>query len=154
MKRFAFVLLLATVLGIDTRTATAQSKPVILITADEAKLDAAPGSDLTFRAGVARGPSITVISPKSSNADLQSPIHLQLKFEGRGGVQIDADTLKLIYAKKQAVDLTERVKAFVKPTGIDVPEASLPPGTHTLRAEIKDMEGRAGSVTFTLKVAN
>jgi hypothetical protein len=42
----------------------------------------------------------------------------------------------------------------VKPAGIDLPEASVPPGTHTLRAEIKDKEGRAGSLIFVVKVAN
>jgi len=85
--------------------------------------------------------------------NVKSPIHLQLKFEGRGGAQIDVDSLKLIYAKNPAVDLTERVKAFVKPTGIDVPEAEVPPGTHAIRAEIKDKDGRSGFVNFNLNVA-
>ena len=154
MKPIAFAVFLAAALAIDTRAATAQSTPVTLITAEEAKLDAAPSSDLTFRAGISRGPSITVVSPKSSDSSLRSPIHLQLKFAGRGGAEIDAGSLKLTYTKKQSVDLTERIKQYVKPAGIDVPAAAVPPGTHTLRAEIKDKEGRAGSVTFTLKVAN
>ena len=153
MRLFAFFLLFGAAFIIDARSAAPQAKPVILITAEEAKLELAPSSDLTFRAGVSRGPSITLVSPKSSES-LQSPIRLQLKFEGRSGAQIDADSFKLIYAKKQAVDLTERVKPFVEAAGVDVPEAMVPPGTHTLRAEIRDKEGRAGSITFTLKMRN
>src|SRR5262245_47566893 len=77
----------------------AQSKPVVLITTEESGLAAAPQGDLTFRAGVSRGPSITLVSPKSNEPTLRSPFRLQLKFEGRGGAQVDTDTLKLTYAK-------------------------------------------------------
>ena len=69
-----------------------------------------------------------MLSPKPDDANLQSPFRLQLKFEGRGGAQIDPESLKLIYVKKSAVDLTARVKPFVKPAGIDLLEASVPPG--------------------------
>jgi hypothetical protein len=133
--------------------ALAQSKAVVLITAEESGLAAAPQGDLTFRAGVSRGPSITVLSPKPGDTNLQSPFRLQLKFEGRGGVQVDPESLKLIYAKSPAVDLTARVKPYVQPAGVDLPEASVPPGSHTIRAEIKDKDGRAGTHTFTIKVA-
>jgi hypothetical protein len=127
---------------------------VILITTEESQLGTAPQGDLTFRAGVSRGPSITVVSPKLDDPALHSPFRLQLKFEGRGGAQVDADTLKLIYARSPAIDLTARVKSFANSSGLDLPEASVPPGNYTIRAEIKDKDGRAGSVTFTIKVAN
>jgi hypothetical protein len=133
--------------------ALAQSKTIVLITAEEGQLAAAPQGDLTFRAGVSRGPSITVLSPKPGDTNLQSPFRLQLKFEGRGGAQIDPDSLKLIYAKTPAVDLTARVKPYMQPAGVDLPEASVPPGNHTIRAEVKDKEGRSGTHTFTIKVA-
>ena len=132
----------------------AQSKTVVLITAEESGLAAAPQGDLTFRAGVSRGPSITLVSPKPSEATLRSPFRLQLKFEGRGGAQVDTDSLKLTYAKSPAVDLTARIKPFASASGIDLPEASVPPGNHTIRAEVKDKDVRSGTVTFVLKVAN
>jgi len=140
--------------GLNLRTAGAQTKPVILITAEEGQLGAAPQGDLTFRAGVSRGPSITVVSPKPDDPSLRSPFRLQLKFEGRGGAQVDPETLKVTYARSPSVDLTARVKPFANPAGIDLPEASVPPGNHTIRAEVKDKDGRAGSVTFVIKVAN
>lgn len=130
----------------------AQSGRVVLITADETKLPLPPTTDLTFRAGVSRGPTIVLLLPKPSETNIQSPVHLQLKFEGRGGAQIDVDSFKLTYVRTPAVDLTGRVKIFTKPAGIDVPEAEIPPGTHTIRAEIKDKDGRAGSFTFNLNV--
>ena len=94
-----------------------------------------------------------MLSPKPGDTNLQSPFRLQLKFEGRGGVQIDPESLKLIYAKSPAVDLTARVKPYSQAAGVDLPEASVPPGNHTIRAEIKDKDGRAGTHTFTIKVA-
>ncbi len=63
------------------------------------------------------------------------------------------DSFKLTYVKTPPIDLTDRVKDFIKAAGIDVPEAVVPPGMHTIRAEIRDKDGRAGSLTFNLKVA-
>jgi hypothetical protein len=130
----------------------AQSNRIILITQDEALRPQAPQGDLTFRAGVSRGPAITLMSPKPTEKTVQSPMHLELKFEGRGGAQVDVDSLKLTYMKNPSVDLTERVKSFAKPVGIDVPSAELPPGMHTIRAEIKDKDGRTGVTSFNLNV--
>jgi hypothetical protein len=151
MKLSAFALGLAVAAGTYGLTAFAQSKAVVLITDEESKLAAAPGAELSFR-GISRGPSITLLSPKPDGTALHSPFHLQLKFEGRGGAQIDPESLKLTYAKSPAVDLTSRVKPYVQAGGIDVAETAVPPGNHTIRAEIKDKDGRAGTATFTIKV--
>ncbi len=128
----------------------AQSKPVVLITADEAKLPRQPDADLSFRAGISRGPAIDLLSPKAS---IQSPVHLQLKFVAHGGAQIDQGSLKLVDLTNPTVDLTGRVKDFAHSDGVDVPEAEIPPGTYSIHAEIKDNDGRVGSLTFTIKVA-
>ena len=130
----------------------AEPKRIVLITAEEAKLPRLPSTDLTFRAGVLRGPAIELLSPKPSETSLQSPIHLELKFAGHGGAQIDEASFKLVDVSSPAVDLTDRVKEFAKPAGIDVPEAEIPLGTYTIRAEIKDKDGRAGYLTFILNV--
>jgi len=132
----------------------AESKPVVLITAEEAQRPAPPSADLTFRAGISRGPGIELISPKASDKSVHSPVHLHLKFEGRGGAQIDVDSVKLTYIRNPSVDVTGRIKSFAKPDGIDVPEAEMPPGTHIIRADVKDKEGRSGSLIFKLDVVN
>lgn len=130
----------------------AQSKPVVLITADEAKRPRQAAADLTFRAGISRGPAINLLTPQAPAA-LRSPIHLQLRFAAHGGAQIDRTSIKLVDVVVPAVDLTDRVKGFTKVDGIDVPEAEIPPGTYTIRAEVKDTDGHPGSLTFTLNVA-
>ena len=94
-----------------------------------------------------------MISPKPGAGELKSPFRLQIKFEGRGGAQVDPESLKLVYNKKTAVDLTSRVKPYVLAGGIDVPEASVPPGEHSIKAEIKDKDGRTGTVIFVIKIA-
>ena len=63
-------------------------------------------------------------------------------------------SFQLTYVRSPAVDLTQRVKSFAKPAGIDLPEAEVPPGTQTIRAEIKDKDGRSGILVFNLNVAN
>ena len=49
-------------------------------------------------------------------------------------------------------DLTSRVKSFVGPGGIDMPEVELPAGEHMVRVDIKDTDGRVGTTSFILKV--
>src|SRR4029077_19585325 len=92
-KMRTVALVLAAMIGCGAQPVFAQSKAVVLITDEEGKLSAAPSSELSFRAGVSRGPSITVLSPTPSDGNLKSPFRLQLKFEGRGGAQVDPDTL-------------------------------------------------------------
>ena len=135
--------------------AGAQSAHVVLITADEAKLPAQPPPRGSLsRASISRGPGLALVSPDPSNKPLRSPIHLHLKIEKRGGVQVDLDSLHLAYLKNPEIDLTGRIKAFVKPTGVDVPEAEVPSGVHVIRAEIKDKDGRVASFTFSLNISS
>ena len=131
----------------------ASSQPIVLITADEAKRPRQPTANLAFRAGISRGPAINLLMPNAAPAAVQSPVHLELKFAAHGGAKIDQDSFKLTDVVVPAVDLTDRVKSFTKADGIDVPAAEIPPGTYTMHAEIKDSDGRSGSLTFTLSVA-
>ena len=43
------------------RNLPAQSQPIVLITADEAKRPRQPTADLSFRAGISRGPAINLL---------------------------------------------------------------------------------------------
>ena len=76
-----------------------------------------------------------------------------MKFESFGGAKIDPDSVKVTYLRTPNVDLTPRIKPFVQPTGIDIPDVELPVGDHMVRVDIKDSDGRAGSTSFVLKVA-
>jgi hypothetical protein len=80
-------------------------------------------------------------------------MRFQVKFQTFGGSSIDLDALKVTYLKTPVVDLTPRIKPFAQSTGIDMPDALLPPGDHLVRVDIKDSDGRAASMSFLLKIA-
>ena len=121
----------------------------VLITADEARLPPPKGAIVTDRRGITRGPKVEFLGAADP---VHSPMHLQLKFEPFGGAKIDPDSVKVTYLRTPNVDLTARVKSFVLPTGIDIPDVELPAGEHMIRVDIKDSDGRIGTTSFALKV--
>jgi hypothetical protein len=122
----------------------------VLITDEEAKLPPPKGAIALDNRGITRGPRIEVVS---ASQPIHSPTHLQVKFQSFGGAKIDADSVKVTYLRSPNVDLTPRLKPFVQPTGIDMPEAELPVGDHTVRVDLKDSDGHAASTMFVLRVA-
>jgi hypothetical protein len=122
----------------------------MLISEDEAKLPPPRGAVAAERRGITRGPKVELVG---DTAALHSPMHLQVKFESFGGAKIDPESVKITYMKTPNVDLTGRVKSFVRPTGIDIPDVQLPAGEHMVRVDIKDTDGRAGTTSFVLKIA-
>jgi hypothetical protein len=122
----------------------------VLITDEEAKLPPPRGAIAADRRGITRGPKIEFVA---DNEPIHSPMHLQLKFESYGGARIDPDSVKVTYLRTPNVDLTGRLKAFILPAGIDIPDVQLPVGDHMVRVDIKDSDGRVGSTSFVLKVA-
>lgn len=122
-----------------------------LITEEEAKLPPQKGAVPNSGRGITRGPRIQV--PDGEVAPQASPMRFQVKFQTFGGSSVDLDALKVTYLKSPVVDLTQRVKPFAQATGIDMPDAQLPPGEHLVRVDIKDSEGRTASTSFLLKIA-
>lgn len=144
---FRAALLLAAIL------ASAPSKlyaSQVLITEAEAQLPPQKAATAIDRRGITRGPKIELI-PQSD--PVHSPMHLRLKFETFGGSRIDINSVKVSYIKNPTVDLTPRLKDFVQPSGIDMPDVQLPVGDHMIRVELKDSEGRPGISNFVLKIA-
>jgi hypothetical protein len=121
----------------------------VLITAEEAALPPPKGAVAAERRGITRGPKVDFLT---GSGQLRSPMRLQLKFEPYGGAKIDTDSVKMIYLRTPNVDLTSRVRSFVGPRGIDMPEVELPTGEHMVRVDIKDTDGRVGTTSFILKV--
>lgn len=122
-----------------------------LITAAEAALPAPPELGLTLR-GITRGPAIDQIEPSPDAKDVASPLSLKVGFTARNNATIDPSSVKLTYVKSPSVDLTERMKAFVTPGGIDMKQAELPPGNHVIRIDLKDSQGRPSTTTIKLSV--
>jgi hypothetical protein len=121
-----------------------------LITAEEAALPPQKGAVPNSGRGITRGPKIQVPAETSAQA---SPMRLHVKFQSHHGSSIDLDALKVTYLKSPVVDLTPRIKPFALPTGIDMPDAQLPPGEHLVRIDVKDSDGRPASISFVLKIA-
>lgn len=121
----------------------------VLITEEEAKLPPPKSASAIDRRGVTRSPRVELILGKEP---LRSPMHLNIKFTAFSGSIIDTASVKVTYDKNPPVDLTPRLKEFVVPAGIDIPDAQLPVGDHLIRVELKDSDGRLGSASFTLKV--
>jgi hypothetical protein len=151
MPRLRFVLTGAAILAALVTAMPVRTLAVELITEEEAKLPPQKGAVPNSGRGITRGPKIVV--PNEESAAYLSPIRLQIKFQAFGGSSIDLSALKVTYLKSPVVDLTSRIKPFVLPTGIDMPDALLPPGEHLVRIDIKDSDGRQASVSFLLKIA-
>jgi hypothetical protein len=124
---------------------------VILITPEEAKLPASKQVQLASSRAITRGPRIEV--SELEDGKLHSPLHFKLRFLAFGGKTIDIDTVTVTYLRGPNIDLTERIKPFVRPTGIDIPDAEVPPGEHAIRVDLKDSDGRPAKVSFSLAVA-
>jgi hypothetical protein len=120
-----------------------------LITKDEAKLPPPMGAVPLNRRGIFRAPKVELVSPVK---EVRSPLRLRLTFQSFGGAKIDPESAEMKFLRKDDVNLTPRVKPFVQPTGIDVPDAETPPGEFVIRVDVRDSAGRVGTKSFVLKV--
>lgn len=128
----------------------ASAQKVALITTAEAELPPASGALATR--GISRGPGVKLLSPESGTS-VKGPVNIKLSFEGRGGEKVDPASVKVTYMKTPMVDLTARMQTAISVSGIDLNQADIPPGEHTLRVTVKDTAGRETNSTMTLVVA-
>jgi len=129
----------------------APARAEVLITEQEALRPPATPRGAEAARGIFRAPKIHLLSPATGEAT--SPMNLKLKFESFGGTKIDQDSIKVIYLKNPAVDLTPRLKKHLKSNAIEMDVAEAPPGEHHLKVEVKDSDGHLGTADFILKVA-
>ena len=123
----------------------------VLITADEGKLPPPKGGFAMGGRGITRGPRIEIAD--IDKGALHPPVHLQFKFQAFGGATIDLTGLQVTYMRSPSIDLTSRIRPFAQVTGIDIPDAELPPGDHIMRIELRDSDGRTSAASFVLVVA-
>ncbi len=122
---------------------------VVLITPEEARLPTP--KDVFASRAITRGPHLDLAGRDEGH--LHSPLPLQVKFRGFGGATINLDSLRVTYMKAPNVELTQRVRPYARPDGIEIQEAEVPPGEHLLRVELQDSEGRRTTTTFLLSVS-
>jgi hypothetical protein len=128
-------------------TSTLYAAP--LITAKEAALPSASGTLATR--GISRGPAVKMSSPEA-DVPVNSPFDFKVLFEARGEGKIDPNSVKVVYMKSPFVDLTPRLKNAISPSGINFSKAEVPPGTHTIRVTVKDLDGRETNQVLTIVV--
>lgn len=115
-----------------------------LITEAEAQT---PNLQVPATRAITRGPGISLLSPSEVAGKSFS---IKLAFEPRGGAKIDASTIKFEYLKQPIIDLTARFKAGLNGNQIELPQASVPAGTHPIRVSVRDSEGREGNTIIHL----
>ena len=133
------MMLVATVVGF-IKSASAME----LITQEEAKLP----NGISGSRGITLGPLIILVSPPAAAGMIKSPLNLKIKFESRGGVKVDEDSVVLTYQKNPPIDLTQRSRSFISIHGIIIENATVPAGTHSIRGDVKDVQGRSNFLEF------
>jgi hypothetical protein len=127
--------------------------PVLLVT--PAELSAMPQDTSVgwgFRKKDPNGPVIRIESPEDGGV-YEGPFPIQIEFEaGPLGHAVDMQTLKLEYKKAWGIDITDRVRAYIRGTRIDVAESELPRGRHKVEIQIEDVEGHESRRLFTVTV--
>ena len=138
-----------TVLCLLLLATRSEAQVLQLITEDEARLPIAQEAKEQVTRAITRGPGISLAS-----ADIvtREGFLLHIVFEPRGGVAIDPESVRILYLKSPAVDLTERLKGQIQADGIEVPAATAPPGEHPLQVTVRDTNGRQSAKKFKLVV--
>ncbi len=127
-------------------TSSLQAQTLQLVTPDEARLPAVAAKPATR--AITRGPGVKLATPGS----VSGAFPLKVEFAPRGGSKIDPASVKVEYLRGDGVDLTARLKANIKPEGIEVAAAQAPAGEHAFRVSVRDSEGREGKAEFKLTV--
>lgn len=130
--------------GLALASSLAQAQALQLVTPDEAKMPAVAAKPGTR--AITRGPGVKLASPES----VSGTFPFKVEFAPRGGSKIDPASVKVEYLRGSGVDLTARLKAGIKPEGIDVAAAQVPAGEHAFRVSVRDSEGREGKAEFKL----
>ena len=106
-----------------------------------------PNLQVPATRAITRGPGISLKTPTEVTA---KSFPFKMVFEARGGAKIDPASIKLEYLKQPIVDLTARFKTGLNGNQLELPQASVPAGTHPIRVSVRDSEGREGNTIIHL----
>lgn len=149
--------LLPSIVVLFCLASSASASAEVLIAAHEAALPPARSQGLgpiDLRA-VTRPPEaqLAVLSTRAAlEKGLKSPISFRVKFVAYGGRKVDPDATRITYLKTPLVDLTPRLRKYMQASGIDMPNAEIPPGEHALLVELADSSGHVGASLLTIVV--
>jgi hypothetical protein len=107
----------------------------------------APNLQVPATRAITRGPGISLLSPTDVAG---KSFAFKMSFEPRGGAKIDSASIKFEYLKQPLIDLTARFKTGLSGNQLELPQASVPTGTHPIRVTVRDSEGREGKTIIYL----
>ena len=114
-----------------------------LILPEEAAMPPAPepkrGNLEVGREDINLGPVIEVVEPLNGGRGVM-PIQVLIRFTPRSE-PVDLASLKVTLVKFIPIDITDRIRPYVTPDGIQVKEAKIPPGKHRVRIAVADKTG-------------
>jgi hypothetical protein len=121
---------------------------VMLVTEEQAGLDNARG----IVEEVDDGPTIKIKSPENGSI-LTGPFRLYVEITKKaGGANVNMKTLKVNYLKMITINITSKVKDYIKGNKVDVPNAEFPVGNHRTEIYIEDVDGNVSRKLFTVTV--
>jgi len=139
-------------MGFTPTTLYAEDSWVELVTPEEAATRNAPMrllSDDVVKDG--NGPEIELLSPDPS-VPHEAPVSVQVAFRSPQGEDIDLASLEVTYVKWINIDITDRIREYTSSEGIYIPNATLPPGVHTIRVSVSDKNGHSATNSFTVRL--
>jgi hypothetical protein len=113
-----------------------------LILPEEAAMAPAPEPKGIIEAGredISVGPVIEIVEPPNGGRG-PMPIEVLIRFTPRSE-PVDLASLKVTLVKFIQIDITDRIRPYVTPDGIQVKEAKIPPGKHRVRIVVADRAG-------------
>jgi hypothetical protein len=150
LMRFFFVTIALT--GAWLQVTAGGAAPVELLTAEEAAQPNIPKGPVTGQRSVIEteskapspgAPQIIVDTP-SQGVGVTAPFPVKIRFVPSSGSKINVDSVKVEVLKFVTISLLSKVKPYLSPTGINVPEAKIPAGTYNVRIAVTDDQGREG----------
>jgi len=151
MSNFSVAAVVAA-MGLILAAAPAASASELLISKDEAARPAIADMGAFGTRGLTRGPRIEQVSPDPHSAGAKSPFPLEIHFSAHNDTTVDPSSVQVTYLKSPSVDLTPRLKGHITASGIDLGDADVPPGTHMIRIDVVDSQGRKGTSIIKLSV--
>jgi hypothetical protein len=139
---------------------SAPAAPLELLTAKEAaqpnlplaKPDLPAIGELSSGKPPGPGAPKIIVEKPTQNAGVHTPFPIKIRFVPSSGHKIDLDALEIDVVKIIRISLVARLKPYVSPNGIDVPEAQVPSGTYNIHIAVKDDHGHRSETTQTWTV--
>jgi len=157
LRAVAFNILVLALLQIAPLAGVAHADSGLwLVTAEEAMRAKVPQGNVfePVAAKVGPGPEIVVKTPRALER-IQPPVDILVTFEpGKSGLPPVMDTFKATLIGFFDVDLTDRVREYIKGNQLDVKDAKLPNGNHRIRLTIRDTEDNANERDLTVKIVS